>query len=178
VNRPITITVFGSGTAEPGSETYEQARQLGEAISRQGWTLCNGGYGGTMEAAAMGAKQAGGKVIGVTCEIFGRTAGPNRYIDEEIKTPNLLARLDKLVELGDAYVVLPGGTGTLLELAYVWELTNKRLTARKPIVLLGDWWRDVIAVCARDNAAAPGFTHIAESPEAAIAHIQGQATRA
>lgn len=58
--------------------------------------------------------------------------------------PTLNERLMKLVELGDAYVILKGGTGTLLELAYVWEFINKGLMREKPIVVVGQFWNDVI----------------------------------
>jgi len=82
-----------------------------------------------MEASARGAKEAGGKTIGVTFNIKGRAA--NSWIDEQIHVPALIDRMMKLVELGDAYVVLKGGTGTLLELAAVWEFINKGLLAEK-----------------------------------------------
>jgi len=134
------ITVFGSSTAAPGTAEYQAACELGRAIAQAGWTLCNGGYGGTMEAAAKGAVEAGGHTIGVTCHAFGR-AGPNRYIRQEVPTFDLLTRLNILVRLGHAYVVLPGGTGTLLELSLVWELLNKGLLRRRPApILVGEFW--------------------------------------
>ena len=69
------VTVFGSSHAEPVEELYQTAFQLGRAIAELGLTLCNGGYGGTMAAAAAGAVEAGGHTIGVTCTRFGR-GGP------------------------------------------------------------------------------------------------------
>jgi uncharacterized protein (TIGR00725 family) len=156
--KPPTIVVFGSGlpadrrTHGPaGAAAFATAYELGHAIAAQGWILCNGGYGGTMEAAARGACDAGGHTIGVTCTAFGRS-GPNPYIREEVQTDCLIARLDTLSKLGDAYVVLPGGTGTLLELALVWELANKRLLSPvRPIALLGDGWLPVVDVVRREQ---------------------------
>jgi len=134
------ITVFGSSTVTPSEPAYQTAYELGRAVAQAGWTLCNGGYGGSMEAAAKGAVEAGGHTIGVTCHALGR-AGPNRYIRQEVPTFDLLARLNTLVRLGQAYVVLPGGTGTLLELSLVWELLNKGLLRRRPApIVLGDFW--------------------------------------
>lgn len=154
---PPVVTVFGSSQPAPHTPAYERAYQLGHAIAVAGWTLCNGGYGGTMEAAARGARAAGGHTIGVTCTLFGARGGPNQFIQEEVQTTDLLARLATLVRLGQAYAVLPGGTGTLLELAYVWELTAKRLPPRHgaPLVLLGDEWHDLRAIIAREQPEPP-----------------------
>jgi uncharacterized protein (TIGR00730 family) len=153
VKTPI-VTVFGSSQPPPVSPAYQTAYDLGRAIARAGWTLCNGGYGGTMEAGARGAVEAGGHTIGVTCQVFGR-AGANEFIRQEVPTFDLLTRLNTLVRLGHAYVVLPGGTGTLLEFALVWELFNKRLLHRQaPIIVLGDHWAPVIAAVRREQPDA------------------------
>ena len=95
-----------------------------------------------MEAAARGAKEAGGSTIGVTMEFVSTQANP--WIDKNIVVKTLVERLMKLIELGDAYVVLRGGTGTLLELASVWELMNKGVAQEKSIVVLGDFWNSTI----------------------------------
>lgn len=137
-----TITVFGSSRPAEGDPLYQLAYDLGKQCARAGWAVCNGGYGGIMEAAARGAKEAGGATIGVTVSDFPRRA--NKWIDTEIQMPTLNERLMKLVELGDAYVILKGGTGTLLELAYVWEFINKGLMREKPIVVVGQFWNGVI----------------------------------
>ena len=134
------MTVFGSAAPKPGEPDYQTAYELGHAAATAGWTLCNGGYGGTMTASAAGARSAGGHTIGVTCTALGRPT-PNEWIVEEVQTPDLLTRLRELVTRGDAFVVLPGSTGTLLELALVWELRNKRLLDDRSICLLGAHWR-------------------------------------
>lgn len=143
-NRVKTITVFGTSKAEEGQAAYEAAQVLGRQLAQAGFTLANGGYGGTMLAAAKGANDAGGRVIGVTCRAFKRGRA-NPYVTEERPTETLSERLATLIALGDAYVVLPGGTGTLLELAEVWEYKNKGFAdANKPILLVGDFWRPLI----------------------------------
>lgn len=110
-----TVTIFGSSRPLPGSEEYRIAQETGAMLASGGFTICNGGYGGTMEAAARGAHEAGGHTVGVTAGIFDRRA--NKWIKEVVSTNTLVERLLKLIELGDAYVLLRGGTGTLLELA-------------------------------------------------------------
>ncbi len=136
------VSVFGSSRPKSGDEEYRIAHDLGVHLARAGYTVCNGGYGGTMEATARGAREAGGETIGVICSPFGRTA--NSYVSQTVITATLTERLTKLIELGDAYVILRGSTGTLLELAAVWEFMNKRLMGQRPIILLGTFWKKVI----------------------------------
>src|SRR5438067_2166083 len=133
---------FGGSRVERGSVEYEQARRLGRLLAEAGFALCNGGYNGTMEAASRGAKEAGGRTIGVTVDLFGATP-PNDWIDEVENTTSLLLRLDKLTLLGDAFVVLRGGVGTLLELALVWNLVLLGASPPKPIVVVGPAWAAV-----------------------------------
>jgi uncharacterized protein (TIGR00730 family) len=163
----VTITVFGSSRTPPDSPAYDLAYRLGAAIGARGWTLCNGGYGGAMAASAKGARDAGGRAIGVTCEVWGR-AGVNRFIDREVRTTDLYERLQTLVDCGRAYVALPGGTGTLLELAFVWELANKRLLKGRPIVLLGDCWGGVVDCISRDDPRSAAVIHQAGDPDEAV----------
>jgi uncharacterized protein (TIGR00725 family) len=136
------VSIFGSSRPHEGEAEYSEALALGHALAEAGFVVCNGGYGGIMEASARGAKEAGGETIGVTVETFVRSA--NRWIDREIRKPTLIERLAVLVDSADAYVVLKGGTGTLLELAYVWEFINKRFMAEKPIIALGHFWSGVV----------------------------------
>jgi hypothetical protein len=137
-----TITVFGSSRPEPGSEPYETARRLGAGLARAGFAVASGGYGGAMEGVSRGAREAGGKTIGVTAAVF--RAAANAWVEEEIRVATWQERLLKLVELGAGYVVLPGGTGTLVELAVAWEWINKGFLDPRPVVALGDQWAPVI----------------------------------
>lgn len=135
------VTVFGSALPLENDVEYQLAYNLGKRLAQNGFTVCNGGFDGTMEASARGAKEAGGSTIGVTAHFYGRSA--NEWIDKEIRVPTLVDRLLKLIEIGDAYVVLKGGTGTLLELAAVWEFMNKGTISQKPFVLVGNFWYSV-----------------------------------
>lgn len=131
------ITIFGSSKPVEGEIEYEFARKLGYELGKVGFTICNGGYGGIMEATARGAKEAGAKTIGITVATFGGSA--NKWIDEEIKARDLFERLKILIEKGDGYVVLKGGTGTLVEISLVWELMNKGLINPKPFIAVSFW---------------------------------------
>jgi hypothetical protein len=136
------ISVFGSSRPRDGDPEYLEALEVGRALALEGFVVCNGGYGGIMEASARGAKEVGGETLGITVETFSRTA--NRWIDREIRKASLPERIATLVDLADGYVILKGGTGTLLELAYVWEFINKKFIEEKPIVIVGDFWTRVV----------------------------------
>jgi|GEM_PF-311146 len=138
------ICVFGSGKASPDSPEYSMAKDLGRLLAQNGFIHVSGGYAGTMEAGAKAAREAGGKTIGVTVEGWGP---PNPYIETVHPMPHLFARIQKLMKLGEAYIILPGATGTLIELAMAWERALKGLDDRKkPIILIGDFWLPVIQV--------------------------------
>ena len=172
-SRRQSIVVFGSSGPVAGSSEYELARELGEAIALAGYDLVNGGYGGTMAGAAEGAVKAGGHAMGVLCDAFGRSE-PNSFIDSEIRTSDLHERLGKLIELGDAYVVLPGGTGTLVELALVWELANKRFLSNRPIICLGDYWGKVVETIVELGEKSGVTIHFAESVDEVIRMLKEQ----
>jgi uncharacterized protein (TIGR00730 family) len=163
-----TITIFGTSKAMPGDSVFKMAQSLGQLLAENGFTVANGGYGGTMLAGAKGAATAGGQVIGVTCTAFKRS-GANEFVTDEISTDCLEARLAKLIELGDAYLVLPGGTGTLLELADVWEHKNKGFAnTDKPIILLGSFWRPLLDMMAAADADSVSHVTCVDTPQAAI----------
>ena len=136
------ISIFGSSRPRENDPEYTEALNIGKGLAKAGFIVCNGGYGGIMEASARGAKEAGGETIGVTVDVFARMA--NHWIDTEIRKPTLVERIETLVNTADGYVIVKGGTGTLLELAYVWEFINKRFIPEKPIVIVGDFWGKVV----------------------------------
>jgi len=170
-------TIFGTGRTNRGEQAYAIAEELGRLLAEAGFTVANGGYGGTMLAAAKGASQAGGKVIGVTCSAF-KNSKCNQYVAREVVTRSLDERLDKLIAIGQAYVVLPGGTGTLLELAKVWELKNKGfLDAGKPIILVGDFWKPLIDLVARDDPDCKRYIRPADNPQQAVVLLKKYLSR-
>ena len=162
-----TIIIFGTSRAKPGDEVFQLAYDTGRLCGEAGYTIANGGYGGTMLAGAKGANEAGGEVIGVTCSAFKSKA--NEYITKEISTTCLDERLDKLVEIGSAYVVLPGGTGTLLELAKVWEHKNKGFWKEdKSIIIVGGFWNGLVDIIESDDPDSGKYLDIAAGPEQVV----------
>lgn len=136
------VTVFGSSRPREGDPHYSVARELGSALARRGFVVCSGGYGGVMEAASRGAKEAGGETFAVTSEFF--RSRTNQWVDEELRVKTWQERLFELIHRGSGYVACPGGTGTLVELAVVWEMLNKGVMRKKPFVALGDFWQPII----------------------------------
>lgn len=138
------VTVFGSSQPGEGEADYAQAYELGKQLALAGYTLCNGGTGGTMRAAAQGAREAGGRTIGVTMDIY-IPDPPNAWLDEEVRVGDLFTRLQRLILPASGYICLRGGCGTLAEWALVWTLLASGLVPPAPLVLLGEEWRPLLA---------------------------------
>jgi hypothetical protein len=179
-----TVTIFGSSMPGEQSAAYCEAQRLGRLLAETGYAICNGGYGGLMEASARGAREVGGHTIGITCVIWSRSANP--YIVEEVRTRVFSERLMTLIERGDAYIVLPGGTGTLAELALVWEMMNKgalskTVGGRKPLLVAAPYWQPVIDCLKQEaqlNDGEPGrlapaldIVTLVETPEQAVDYL-------
>jgi uncharacterized protein (TIGR00725 family) len=136
------ITVFGSSRPEEGQVDYTEAVELGRALAAAEFAVCTGGYGGVMEGVSRGAREAGGRVLAVTSGFFKLRV--NRWVQEETRMETWQERLFELVRLGDGYVACKGGTGTLVELAVVWEMLNKKAMERRPFAVLGDFWQPIL----------------------------------
>ncbi|HXF84593.1 MAG TPA: LOG family protein [Anaerolineales bacterium] len=141
----MNITIFGGSQPKEGDAAYAEAMELGRLLAERGHTVLTGGYIGVMEAVSRGAHEAGGHVIGVTCEEIERwrPVGANRWVKEERKKKTLLERLQALIEGGDAAIALPGGPGTLTEIALTWNLMIIGTLHRRPLILIGDGWQSV-----------------------------------
>jgi uncharacterized protein (TIGR00730 family) len=171
------ITVFGSSRPREGEADYEEARMLGRTLVQNGFAICTGGYGGTMAAVSRGAKEAGGKTYGVTAEFFSAKANP--WVDVEVRVTTWQERLFELIRLASGFVACKGGTGTLVELAVVWEMLNKSVMTGKPIVTLGDFWQPIIERVREVETAhqAPWgeangrLVHVAAAPEDATRYL-------
>jgi uncharacterized protein (TIGR00730 family) len=141
-----SVCVFGS-YKDLSKKQKQEVIRLGRLLAQKGITVISGGFGGTMEDISRGAKSAGGKTIGVTWykweKPIYKTA--NAFIDKEIIAECLFERISIMLEKADAFIVLPGGTGTLLELAAALEHLNKGLIAPKPIIMLGNFWKPALA---------------------------------
>ena len=140
------ISIFGSSRPQPGELAYQEAMSLGRAVGEIGWVVMTGGYSGIMEAASRGAAEAGGHVIGVTCDDIERwrPLGPNRWVVEERRLPTTRDRLFALVADCHAAIVLPGGIGTLAEVSFMWSQIQTQASPRKPLILVSPPWKAIL----------------------------------
>ena len=141
------ITVFGGSSPKVGEPAYEAARWFGSQLAERGFTVVSGGYIGTMEAVSRGANEAGGHVIGITCDEIEawRPIKANPWVLEEIRFPTLRQRLYGLIDLCDGAVALPGGIGTLAEISVLWSQLQTGASQPRPFVLVGSGWRITLA---------------------------------
>src|SRR5712671_7791628 len=178
MGKELIVTVFGSSRPHEGDPGYEEARVLGRALAKHGFAVCSGGYGGVMEAVSRGARSAGAKTYGVTAEFFKPQV--NRWIDKEVRMKTWQERLFELVRLAHGFVACKGGTGTLVELAVVWEMLNKSVMTGKPLSVLGQFWSPIIE-CVRSvelghhspwGEASGRLIHVAATPKEAAHHLK------
>lgn len=143
------ISIFGFADAQRDDSLYKEAYEAAQVLAQSGITVINGGGPGVMRAASEGAKAVGGKTIGVTFypQDVARFEGRDQDnpLDQEIKTENYLARTLKLLEMGDAYLIFKGGTGTISEFGMAWGLARLYFGHHKPLLLYGKFWEEVIA---------------------------------
>jgi uncharacterized protein (TIGR00730 family) len=172
------VTVFGSSRPREGDADYEEARALGRVLAESGLAVCSGGYGGVMEAVSRGVKEGGGKTYGVTAEFF--QARLNPWIDVEVRVGTWQERLFELIRIADGFVACKGGTGTLVELAVVWEMLNKSVMNGKPFAVLGDFWQPILERVREVELGHPApwgeangrLVHVAETPSDAARHLR------
>jgi len=136
------VTIFGGSKCGPNSDEYREAREIGSRLAKAGFTICTGGYLGVMEAASLGARDAGGRVFGIVMNQF--KSEPNRYLTDKVATDHFYDRLQNLITRSVGFVALRGGMGTVTEVSLVWNKLQTRVLDRRPIVLVGDCWRDVV----------------------------------
>ena len=137
------IAVFGGAMCEENSRLWKNIYNLGAKIAERNGVVINGAYGGVMEASAAGARSVDGVTIGVTCNNLSANE-PNPYILYEWNLERWDQRLLALVWLSDGYAVMPGESGTLVELSMVIETQLKGFIPRRPIVCLGSFWKPVV----------------------------------
>ena len=140
------VSVFGGSQPRPGDRVYEEALKLGGLLAQAGYIVLNGGYIGTMEAVSRGVNEAGGHVIGVTCDEIEawRPVKANRWITEEWHFTTLQERLFALIKHGDAFLALPGGVGTLGEITLTWNQLITGVLSPRPLILIGPGWQETI----------------------------------
>ena len=128
---------------------------LGKALAMEHHTVITGGYMGTMEAVSRGAAENGGHVIGVTCDEIERWRNNhhNQWVLEEWRVATLQDRITKLIDSCDLAVALPGGAGTLAEIILMWNRIQVQAIAARPILLVGQGWKNVFSTFFREQAS-------------------------
>jgi uncharacterized protein (TIGR00730 family) len=142
------VTIFGGSKCAEDSPEYCQAKELGARLAEAGFTICTGGYLGVMEAASRGARERGGRVLGIVMNQF--RSEPNRYLTDKVATNHFYERLQNLIQRSIGFVAFRGGMGTMSEVSLVWNKLQTRVISPRPLVLLGGCWQPVIAAL-REN---------------------------
>jgi uncharacterized protein (TIGR00730 family) len=175
------VTIFGSARIKFDDPNYELARKMGGAIARLGFTVMTGGGPGIMEAANRGAKEVGGRSVGCTIELPSEEPA-NAYLDRCVRMHYFFVRKALLVKYSYAFVVMPGGAGTLDELFEAATLIQTGKIKNFPIVIMGtDYWKgliDFIDKMAERRMISPAdrrLIYATDSVEEAVAHIQSKA---
>lgn len=138
------IAAFGSSCINAETPEYIDVRLLATKLAVAGWDGITGGHQGMMAAFSEGIQAGGGHVQGVTLDRF--PTPPENSLHEEIRARNFFDRMQTLIEDANAYLVLPGGLGTLAELAMAWDLLAIRILDIRPLVVFGHMWEPVLQV--------------------------------
>lgn len=181
--KDFRVVVFGSARIKPGDAIYEQVFNIGKAVGAMGADVVTGGGPGLMEAANFG-HQEGRKECSTAHSIGVGIKLPfeesmNKHLDIEEEHEHFSSRLDTFMALSNVVVVTPGGIGTLLELAYTWQLVQVGHICKTPIILVGKMWKDLIQWVKREmvtqGLVSPedlDFIHIVKNEHEAIALIK------
>ena len=136
------LSAFGSSRLGPESPCYADVSALARAIAEAGWDGMTGGHQGMMAAFSEGIHAGGGHIRGITLERF--PTPPGNTLSEEVRARDFFDRMRTLIEEADAWLVLPGGLGTLAELAMTWDLIAIRVLDQRPLIFYGEMWEPVI----------------------------------
>lgn len=175
------VTVFGSARFKEDHPYYEEARQVGRGLVRMGFTVMTGGGPGVMEGANRGAKEAGGRSVACNIELPFEQA-PNPYLDDVVTCHYFFVRKVLLLKYSYAFVVLPGGFGTLDELSEALTLIQTGKIEQFPVVLMGrEYWTPFLDMSQRMIEAGTISPHdldlmcVTDSVDEAMAHIEEKA---
>ncbi len=172
------VSVFGSARSLPDSPECQLAEELGGALARAGYAVITGGGPGVMQAANRGASEAGGLSVGLGIELPFEQ-GINDWVDVAIEFRYFFARKTMFVKYAQAFVVLPGGFGTMDELFEALTLVQTGKVTRFPVVLMGadywrgllDWLRDTMAVEGKIGAVDLDLICLTDDVNTAVRHI-------
>lgn len=166
------ITIFGGSKCGPDSQEYQDAIAVGRSLAEAGFTICTGGYLGVMEAASKGARDAGGRVLGIVMNQF--KSEPNRFLTDKVATDHFYDRLQNLITRSVGFIAMRGGMGTVTEISLVWNKLQTGVLDRRPLVLVGDCWKQVVDSWEQNLAvsrADVGFLDFAANAEEACSII-------
>jgi uncharacterized protein (TIGR00725 family) len=169
------VTIFGGSKCSESDPEYLQAMRVGELLATAGFTICTGGYLGVMEAASRGAREAGGRVLGIVMNQF--KSEPNRFLTDKVATPHFYERLQRLITRSVGFIAIRGGMGTVTELSLVWNKIQTKVIEPRPLVLLGDCWRPVVAEWQKSLAVSDSDVaalDFAATPEEAVEIIKAK----
>jgi uncharacterized protein (TIGR00730 family) len=141
------VTIFGSARLKPGTPVYESVKKLAAELTTMGCDILTGGGAGLMQAANEGAHSVDprglGRSIGINIELpFEQEVNP--FVTQAFTHRTFFSRLHHFMIASDAFVVVPGGIGSLLELSLVWQLLQVRKLYNTPLVLVGKMWADLV----------------------------------
>lgn len=166
------VTIFGGSRCTENDAEYAQAHRVGKLLAEAGFTICTGGYLGVMEGASRGAREKGGRVLGIVMNQF--KAEPNRYLTDKVASAHFYERLQHLITRSVGFIAIRGGMGTVTELSLVWNKIQTRVIEARPLVLLGDCWPPVVAALQKYltvSNADVSLLHFAKTPEEAVSII-------
>ncbi len=166
------VTIFGGSRCDESCPEYAQARRVGELLADAGYTICTGGYLGVMEAASRGARERGGRVLGIVMNQF--KAEPNRFLTDKVATAHFYERLQQLITRSVGFIALRGGMGTVTEVSLVWNKLQTGVIEKRPLVLLGDCWPPVVEAWRKNLVVSDRDVSVldfAATPEQAVAVI-------
>lgn len=177
-----SVSIFGFADCPPSDSLYKEAQEVARVLAENGLEIVNGGGPGVMRAATEGAHEGGGKATVATfypkfIENFEGKDHLNKA-DKEIIMNNYVDRTMKLLELGDAYVVFNGGTGTLSEFGMTWGLAYLYFGHHKPFILYGDFWFPIMETLVKNMRIAENRSdalkvyRIATTPEKVLEYLE------
>ena len=141
------VTIFGSARAKPGMFVYEEVKRVAAALAEMGCDIITGGGPGLMQAANEGAASANApersRSVGIRVDLpFEQEV--NAFVQDAFEHKNFFTRLHQFVLMSDAYVVTPGGIGTVLELTLIWQLLQVKHVKDTPLILVGKMWGELV----------------------------------
>jgi uncharacterized protein (TIGR00730 family) len=139
------VAIFGSARAEPGTFVYDEVKRVSAAFASMGCDIVTGGGPGLMQAANEGATSVGAGLgsMGIRVELpFEQDVNP--FVEQAFEHKTFFTRLHHFVIASDAFVVVPGGIGTVLEMLMIWQLLQVRHVNNVPLILVGKMWKGLV----------------------------------